>query len=118
MAQTTRQAEIWERQSARAHGVRAQSGAYPWQERRRGCRSVARALPVSDDLGAGEAGLGAGVGAAGLGAAGLGADGVDAATGAVCCCDALALENAGAAEDTGCGSADAAARADGECSSC
>ena len=76
------------------------------------------ALPRSDDLGAGETGLGAGVGAAGLGAAGLGADGVDAATGAVCCCGALALEDTGAAEDTGCGSADAAARADGECSSC
>ena len=76
------------------------------------------ALPRSDDLGAGETGLGAGVGAAGLGAAGLGADGVDVATGAVCCCDALALEDAGAAENTGCGSADAAARADGECSSC
>ena len=77
------------------------------------------ALARSDDLGAGAAAdLGAGIGAAGLGAAGLGADGVDAATGAVCCCDALALENAGAAEDTGCGSADAAARADGECSSC
>ena len=69
-------------------------------------------------MGAGETGLGAGVGAAGLGAAGLGADGVDAATGAACCCDALALEDTGAAEDTGCGSADAAARADGECSSC
>ena len=76
------------------------------------------ALPRSDDLSAGETGLGAGVGAAGLGAAGLGADGVDAATGAVCRCGALALEGAGAAENTGCGSADAAARADGECSSC
>ena len=40
------------------------------------------ALPRSDDLGAGETGLGAGVGAAGLGAAGLGADEVDAVTGA------------------------------------
>ena len=69
-------------------------------------------------MGAGETGLGAGVGAAGLGAAGLGADGVDAATGAACCCDALALEDTGAAEDTGCVSADTAARADGECSSC
>ena len=69
------------------------------------------ALPGSDDLGAG-------VGAAGLGAAGLGADEVDAVTGAACCCGALALEDTGAAEDTGCGSADAAARADGECSSC
>ena len=76
------------------------------------------ALPRSDDLGAGETGLGAGVGAAGLGAAGLGADEVDAVTGAACCCGALALEDTGAAEDTGCGSADAAARADGECSSC
>ena len=76
------------------------------------------ALPRSDDLGAGEAGLDTGVGAAGLGAAGLGADGVDAATGVACCCGALALEDAGAAEDTGCGSTDAAARADGECSSC
>ena len=76
------------------------------------------ALARPDDLDSGETGLGAGVGAAGLGAAGLGADGVDAATGAVCCCDALALEDAGAAENTGCGSADAAARADGECSSC
>ena len=69
-------------------------------------------------MGAGETGLGAGVGAAGLGAAGLGADEVDAVTGAACCCGALALEDTGAAEDTGCGSADAAARADGECSSC
>lgn len=77
------------------------------------------ALARSDDLGAGAAAdLGAGIGAAGLGAAGSGADGVDAATGAACCCGALALEDTGAAEDTGCGSADAAARADGECSSC
>ena len=76
------------------------------------------ALPRSDDLGAGEAGLGAGVGAAGLAMTGLGADGVGAAIGAAFGCVALALEDAGAAEDTGCGSADAAARADGECSSC
>ena len=77
------------------------------------------ALARSDDLGAGAAaGLGAGAGAAGLGVAGLGADGVGAITGVACCCGALALEDAGAAEDTGCGSADTAARADGECSSC
>ena len=75
------------------------------------------ALPRSDDLGAGATGLGAGAGAAGLGVAGLGADGVGAVTGVACCC-ALALEDTGAAEDTGCGSADTAARADGECSSC
>ena len=69
-------------------------------------------------MGAGEAGLGAGAGASGLGVAGLGADWVGAITGVACCCDALALEDAGAAENTGCGSADTAARADGECSSC
>ena len=78
------------------------------------------ALARSDDLGAGagETGLGAGAGAAGLGAAGSGADGVGAATGTAFGCVALTLEDAGTAEDTGCGSADAAARADGECSSC
>lgn len=79
------------------------------------------ALPRSDDLGVGAAaglGAGAGTGAAGLAATGLGADGVGAVTGAVFGCVALTLEDAGAAEDTGCGSADAAARADGECSSC
>ena len=77
------------------------------------------ALARSDDLGAGAtAGLDAGTGATGLGAAGSGADGVGAATGAAFGCVALALEDAGTAEDTGCGSADAAARADGECSSC
>ena len=77
------------------------------------------ALARSDDLGAGAAaGLGPGTGAAGLGATGSGADGVGAITGVACCCGALALEDTGAAEDTGCGSADTAARADGECSSC
>ena len=77
------------------------------------------ALARSDDLGAGmAAGLDEGVGAVGLGAAGSGADGVGAATGAAFGCVAPALEDTGAAEDTGCGSADTAARADGECSSC
>ena len=77
------------------------------------------ALARSDDLGAGAAAdLGAGIGAAGLGAAGSGADGVGAATGAAFGCVALALEDAGGTEGTGCGSADTAARADGECSSC
>ena len=76
-------------------------------------------LARSDDLGAGvAAGLGEVVGAVGLGAADSGANGVGAATGAAFGCVALTLEDAGAAEDTGCGSADAAARADGECSSC
>ncbi len=85
---------------ARALGAQARSGKLdPWQgtcpaglsERSQG------ALPRPDDLGArrGETGLSAGVGAAGLDAAGLGADGVDAATGAACCCGALALEDAG-----------------------
>lgn len=77
------------------------------------------ALARSNDLGAGAAaGLGAGTGAAGLGAAGSGADGIGATTGAAFGCVAPVLEDAVAAEDTGCGSADAAARADGECSSC
>ena len=72
-----------------------------------------------DDLGAGAAaGLDAGIGAAGLDTAGSVTDGIGAATGAAFGCVALALKDAGGAEDTGCGSADAAARADGECSSC
>lgn len=75
-------------------------------------------LPGLDDLGADAAGLDAGAGAAGFSAADSGANGVEAATGAAFDCVELALEDAGAAEDTGCGSADAAARADGECSSC
>lgn len=60
MAQTARRAEPWERTRARALGARARSGACPWQERRRGCRSAARGFAQVRRLGRGRGRLGRG----------------------------------------------------------